>query len=105
MEAENFSFGQAINFLINKHHLDTSSIPDEITFESYKPKISTTRIALQLLRNRIIDLRGKIQFEQYRKLCTALCMLRYQESMGTDIIPGTKKVQAVVDKLKENQNE
>jgi hypothetical protein len=32
-------------------------------------------------------------------------MRRYQESMGTDIIPGTKKVQAVVDKLKENQNE
>jgi hypothetical protein len=100
MDAERFTYKQAIKYLINKYHIDTSSIPDEPVFEFPKIQISETRIALNLIEKHILELRRKIKFEQYRNFCVALYLLKYQDFQGFKILDGITKIQNKINEVK-----
>ena len=122
IDKENASFIQALNILVRKYQIDTSSIPDDPEFVQEKVKRSTalefqralfsvgselpgtTNVTIQtvelpLLKKEIRLLRGKIFFKRYNALSGVLSMIQYALSQGLDssesIIKLREKLQSI----------
>jgi hypothetical protein len=93
MDKEQLYFKQAINFLIEKYKIDTSSISEDPEFAPPAAKqVSETDVEMLCLQRKIRDLRGKIPFERYKNICAALYMIKYNQCLGKNILDSIKKL-------------
>ena len=86
MEKEQFYYKNALLYIVNKYHLDTSLIPDDPEFKSGK-KVTISEVNIELIsaKEDIRRLRGKIEFARYNALCTAYYIIATKSSRGGDI--------------------
>jgi hypothetical protein len=97
MEKEGFSFTQAINHLINRYNIDTSSIPDDPEFEMEKVKsIPESRVKIISVKNKIRELRGKVPLERYMALCFIYFTICFKMSKGESIIKEINKLETKI---------
>ena len=99
IEMEGMKFAQSLNHLTHKYHIDTSSVPNEVTIKPPEVKVSKTNIEMIHLSRQINSLKRKIDFEKYRKLCVAFYMLKYSAYQKHSITEGISKVQEKLDKI------
>jgi len=96
MEMEQLYYVRAIMFLIDKYKLDTSSISDEPVLEpvtSINGKtISDKSVETKLLRKKIRDFRGKLEFDRYKALSCAFYMVMFKMFKGGDVTEDLKKL-------------
>lgn len=102
MDKEQMYFKQAINFLIEKYKIDTSSVSDdpEIKIPTVMaiPEIDTDLICL---RRRIRDFKGKLSFEKYKIICYALYLINFHHHMGKDIAEDMGKLRTKLDMIEQ----
>jgi len=93
-DKEQLHFVGALQFLIEKYKIDTSSISDdpEIVLPETKP-VSESDIYVIYLKNKVQALKGKLPFEKYRIICYAYYMLCYDQFLGTDILDKAKRLE------------
>jgi len=105
MEKEGIWFNNAVNFLINRYRVDTSSVPESLELRMQKPsKISEESVLMMVLSNSIIEGRKKIPLEKYRVLVSFFYKLLYERSLGKDISAGTQKLKEKVEKLNDEHS-
>jgi DNA primase len=93
MEKEEFNFVQAVNHLINRYNIDTSSVSDDPEFKLTKSnKISDIDSEIIRIKDKIRDQRGKIPFERYKTLCFAYYAIYFKMSKGENIIKDIEKL-------------
>jgi len=92
MDKENMGFIAAIRYLLNRFNIDTSSIPDDPTIDFSSPIVSDKNVLMLKIKNNILEFRKKLPFEKYRTICAVYCMLKYEESKGTDILLNLQKL-------------
>ena len=98
-EKENFYYKQAIFYILNRFRIDTSSIPDtpQLDFREETIVQEDKRVSFHNIYTNILNLRKKIPFEKYRILCAGYLMVKYQDSLGEDVVGNLKKIE---DKIK-----
>jgi len=95
MEREQFGYKAALNYIVDKYKVDTSSIPDDVDLkETVIPKISNTRISMSFIKNRILEQKGKLGLEKYRALVTAYYMIMFGVSQKKDMTENIKKLES-----------
>lgn len=93
-DKEGFSFINALKFIMERYHVDTSSIPDdpEIKLDP-PPKVSDDDIRLISIRRRLQELRGVIALERYRMLAYTYQMIGFYRSRDVDVSETIKKLE------------
>jgi hypothetical protein len=100
MDKEQLYFKQAINFIIEKYKIDTSSISEDPEFKPPVTKqVSETETDLICLHRKIRGLRGKISFEKYKTACAAFYMIKFNQYLGKNILDSIKKFDAKLDSI------
>lgn len=101
-EKEKFKYIQALKYLINRFKIDTSSIPDtpQIELKEQSVEYEDKKVYFHKIKNNLIGIRGKVPFEKYRALCAAYFMVKYQDSLGLDVLLSLKRIE---DKICQNQ--
>lgn len=98
-EMEQKRYSEVISFIINKYHVDLSRIPDEPDIASSPdPEISDVNVTLIRFQKNLRELRGRLPFEKYNPLCTALFMIRYYQKRGMDISESAKNLEDKLEK-------
>jgi hypothetical protein len=92
-DMEKLSFTETLQYMVNLHKVDTSSIPDGPNLDPYVAHCSEERILGQQIRTGIQSLRKKIPFEKYRALCVAFFMVNHAISKGADAKESLNKIQ------------
>jgi len=98
MDKEKLGYVRAINFIVNKYKVDVSSVPDGPDFTIKKQTVDFTEMDLKIIRNKILDFRGKLPLNKYAALCTAYYMTLFSHSKGDDV---GKNIDAMKAKLSE----
>jgi hypothetical protein len=93
MEKEGLPFSEALKFLINKHGVDTSSIPEDLVLKQEAPVISDIEVKMKFLHTNILALRGKVPLEKYRALCMGYIMASHARFQGVDITESQNKIE------------
>jgi len=100
MEKENFSFLEALRYIVSRFNVDTSVIPDEPDIhKSRTPEISDDSIRLLRLQKTIRSFRGKIEFDKYRALCMGMQMVQYDNFSGANISDSLNKIEGKLNHL------
>jgi DNA primase (bacterial type) len=100
MEKEGLAFVSALNLLVNRYRIDTSSIPDTPEFKNPKvQKISEDSVLMTVLLNSIIEYRKKLPLEKYKVIVSFFYRLAYEKNLGSDVSEGIKKLNAKLEKL------
>lgn len=100
-EKEGMYYKQVLNFIPNRYHIDTSSIPDSPTIELKEVKIEEKNVDFKHIRNNIVELRQRITFEKYRALCTVYSISKYMDAQGADVSLSLKKIEDKILCLKQ----
>jgi hypothetical protein len=102
MDKEQMYFKQAINFLVEKYKLDTSSISEdpELKFPTVVgvPEINTDMICL---RRKIREFKGKLSFEKYKIICFAFYLITFHHRMGKNIVEDMEKLRTKLDLIEQ----
>jgi hypothetical protein len=99
-EMEKLSLNEALQYLVNRYHIDVSSIPDGPNLDAKVVSCAEGKILKQQVRTGILSLRKKVPFEKYRALCVAFFMTNYAISKGVDAILSLNKIQEKILCLK-----
>ena len=92
-DKEKLSFINSIKYIINRYHVDTSSIPDDVSIQSSKPpEASDNRADLIYLKNNIVALRQKIDLAKYKALCMGYLMVEFAAFKGADVSVSMRKL-------------
>jgi len=92
MDSENIPFKEAVNFIISKYKIDTSSASDEPEIKKAAPKISEQNMEMERLEKKIKNLRNKVDLNKYKALVTAFYMISRDNSKGLDTIESINKL-------------
>lgn len=101
MEKEQAGFISAIKILIDKYNIDTSSIPEtpKLEYQKADEVYHSTIIEIGIL-NKLKDLRKrKLLFEKYNVLCSLYLKIKYQFSLGKNVIIDAKKIENKLESL------
>lgn len=75
MDKEQLRYYQAMRYIIDRYHLDTTGIPDQPEFQEEKKTTSEFNVRLILLRSLLQDLKYRIELDRYKALCFAYLTL------------------------------
>lgn len=101
MEKEGFNFGEALRYIVSRFGIDLSGISDEPEMKLEKVTTSENSVKMITIENALHGLRGKIPFEKFRALCTALTMARYAESQGESVSDKAAKIEEKLQKVEQ----
>jgi DNA primase len=101
MEKEGFNFGEALRYIVSRFNIDVSLIPDDPEMKEEKTRVSEASVKFLSVESSLHDLRGKLQFERFRALCTALTMARYAETCGESIEATVAKIEEKLHKVEQ----
>lgn len=109
MDKENFTYRQALNYIVNRFKVDISSIPDkptldlktmalpsqgDITSENYE---DNKKVLFKKVYKNLLEVKKKIPFDKYKALCGIYCHVRYKDHCGDETLETLKKIE---DKIK-----
>jgi len=94
-DKEGLGYRSALLFIVDRYRIDISSIPDTPTLEFVKPKeVSDNKISLISLKNRILELKGRLALDKYKALVSAWYMVSFAYSKGLDVAESIIKLES-----------
>ena len=100
MEKESLAYSKALQFIISKYRIDTSSIPDQLTLKFNPVTVSENEIQIKLLKKQVLSLKGKLSLDKYRAIIAAYYMTLVAKEHGADISESTHKIGEKISCLK-----
>jgi len=101
MDKEGFNYGEALRYIVSRFGIDLSVIPDEPEMKQERVQTSESSVKLLAIENMLHGLRGKLRFEKFRALCTALTMARFADSQNSDVSEMLTKIEEKFQKVEQ----